>query len=301
MRIAVIMLCHKNLEQINSLIQALEDEDFFFYVHVDKKSNVDRKKICGKNVYILPKDESIAIQWGGFGMIEATLRLIERARSGENDFDYIWLMSGQDYPLWPVDEIVEFMEKHKGEDFIEILPNEIAFNRGYFKRNELYYPTWMVSNKTYIKIIKHLLWAVTGGKKSTKICTRRTVINHFYYGSQWWVLSKHSLEIIMEFLNKNSWYKNFFKNSLVPDESFFQTLYGMLIGMEKAKPSVCYVNWKENRNSPEVFTCNDKDRLIEMKNKFLIARKFDFKIDNSIQNLLIALRKGGCRGNGGII
>ena len=291
MKIAIAMLCHKNLEQINSLIRVLEDDDISFFVHVDKKSVVEREKICGKNVYIIPKAESVDIQWGGFEMIEATLRLIEKVRNSKKKIDCIWLMSGQDYPLWSIGEIVAFMERHEGEDFIEILSDEDAFNRGYFKRNELYYPTWMFSNKTHIKVFKHLLWILTGGKKSTRICKRRTCIGHFYYGSQWWILSKRSLEIIMEFLNKNSWYENYFRNSLVPDESFFQTLYGMLIGAEKANPSVCYVNWKENKNSPEILTCNDKEKLVKVRNEFLIARKFDFKADSRIQNWLTNFEK----------
>ena len=224
-------------------------------------------------------------------MIEATLRLIETISQATLKFDYIWLMSGQDWPLHSSDEIVEYMEQHRGEDFIEILPSDESFERGYFKRNDLYYPTWMVSNGLYIKIVKHLFWLVTGGKKSTKIFKRKSKIEKFYYGSQWWLMSSQTVNSMMHFLRSNKWFVDYFKNSLVPDESFFQTLYGMLIGMKKARTSACYVNWRENRNSPEVFTCKDKDKLIEVKNEFLIARKFDFNIDNSIQSWLFALRK----------
>ena len=282
MKIAVAMLCHKNVQQINSLLRAMENKNISFFIHVDRKSTIGRDGILGNNVTVIPKGCSVDIQWGGFGMIEATLRLIETIRQTNQEYDYIWLMSGQDWPLYSSDEIVRYVEQHNGDDFIEILPDQESFERGYCKRNALYYPSWMVSNNTYIKVMKHLFWLVTGGRKSTKICKRKTKVEKFYYGSQWWLLSKQSVDAMMRFLNNNEWYTEYFKHSLVPDESFFQTLYGKLIGVEKAKPTVCYVNWKENRNSPEVLTCNDLEKLLDGRGNYLIARKFDFDVDEDI-------------------
>lgn len=224
-------------------------------------------------------------------MIEATLQLIEMISQSDQKYDYIWLMSGQDWPLRSANQIIEYVEQYRGEDFIEILSSGEAFERGYFKRNDLYYPNWIVSNKLHIKILKHLFWLVTGGKKSTRIFKRKSKIEKFYYGSQWWLLSNPTVNSMMQFLHSNKWFVDYFRNSLVPDESFFQTLYGMITDVSKAKSAVCFVNWKGKRNSPAIFTCNDKNKLIEAKNKFIIARKFDFKTDSSIQNLLIASRK----------
>ena len=280
------MLCHKNVEQINALLRAMAHDDIYFYIHVDKKSGIDRETITGKNVYVLNKDSSVDIQWGGFGMIEATLRLIETISQATAKFDYIWLMSGQDWPLRSANEIVEYVEQHRGEDFIEILPSDESFERGYFKRNDLYYPTWMVSNELHIKIVKHLFWLATGGKKSTKIFKRKSKIEKFYYGSQWWLLSSQTVNSMTQFLRSNKWFIDYFKNSLVPDESFFQTLYGMIDSVSEVKPAVCFVNWKSNPNSPEVLTSDDMNRITEIKRSYLVARKFDFCVDSSIVKII---------------
>ncbi|WP_102048677.1 beta-1,6-N-acetylglucosaminyltransferase [Pygmaiobacter massiliensis] len=285
MKIAVAMLCHKNVQQINLLLRAMENENISFFIHVDRKSTISRDDISGKNITVIPKVCSVDIQWGGFGMVEATLRLIETIRQSNQKYDYIWLMSGQDWPLHPSDEIIKYVEQHNGEDFIEILPDKESFERGYWKRNELYYPNWMVSNDTYIKVVKHLFWFMTGGRKSTNVCKRRTRVEKFYYGSQWWLLSKHSIDAMMFFLKSNEWYTDYFKHSLVPDESFFQTLYGRVIGVKKARPAVCYVNWKENRNSPEVLTCDDLGILEKEKERLLLARKVDFDSDSDLAKL----------------
>lgn len=286
MKIAIAMLCHKNVEQINALLRAMAHDDIYFYIHVDKKSGIGRETITGKNVYVLNKDSSVDIQWGGFGMIEATLRLIETISQATAKFDYIWLMSGQDWPLRSANEIVEYVEQHRGEDFIEILPSDESFERGYFKRNDLYYPTWMVSNELHIKIVKHLFWLATGGKKSTKIFKRKSKIEKFYYGSQWWLLSSQTVNSMTQFLRSNKWFIDYFKNSLVPDESFFQTLYGMIDSVSEVKPAICFVNWKSNPNSPEVLTSDDMNRITEIKRSYLVARKFDFCVDSSIVKII---------------
>lgn len=286
MRIAVAMLCHKNVQQINELLHVMENDNIAFFIHVDRKSLIDRNDIIGNNVTIIPREQSVSIQWGGFEMIEATLQLIKTIRQSGQEYDYVWLMSGQDWPLHSSNEIVKYVEQHNGEDFIEILSDYESFERGYYKRNALYYPKWMVSNKSYIKVLKHLLWFVTGGKKSTIICKRKSRVGRFYYGSQWWLLSSQTLDTMLRFLHSNKWYIDYFKNSLVPDESFFQTLYGKLIGVEKAQQPVCFVNWKENRNSPEVLTCDDIDILNKEKNLFLLARKVDFDVDLDITRIM---------------
>ena len=286
MKIAIAMLCHKNVEQINALLRAMAHDDIYFYIHVDKKRWHRSGNNNWKNVYVLNKDSSVDIQWGGFGMIEATLRLIETISQATAKFDYIWLMSGQDWPLRSANEIVEYVEQHRGEDFIEILPSDESFERGYFKRNDLYYPTWMVSNELHIKIVKHLILACDGRKKIHKIFKRKSKIEKFYYGSQWWLLSSQTVNSMTQFLRSNKWFIDYFKNSLVPDESFFQTLYGMIDSVSEVKPAICFVNWKSNPNSPEVLTSDDMNRITEIKRSYLVARKFDFCVDSSIVKII---------------
>lgn len=48
-------------------------------------------------------------------------------------------------------------------------------------------------------------------------------------------------------------------------------------------PSVCYVNWKEDRNSPEVLTSDDLETVLKKRKYWLIARKFDFNLNDQIQ------------------
>ena len=105
MKIAFIMLCHKNPNQINSLIEKLSSDGIDFYLHIDINSNIRNKIIKKNNVHILPPGDSFSIKWGGIDMVLATLSLLRKVKKTAIKYDYIWLISGQDFPLVTISQI----------------------------------------------------------------------------------------------------------------------------------------------------------------------------------------------------
>lgn len=82
MKIAFLMQCHKNPEQINLLLKALKHLQVDIYVHVDSKSENIRDDIAkDEGIYLLPKKDSIDVQWAQFSQIKATLNLLNAAIS----------------------------------------------------------------------------------------------------------------------------------------------------------------------------------------------------------------------------
>lgn len=80
MKVAFLMQCHKNPEQINLLLDALNHSMADVFVHVDKKSQEIRKKITqGEGVYILPEQQCVDVQWAQYSQVEATLQLLSAA------------------------------------------------------------------------------------------------------------------------------------------------------------------------------------------------------------------------------
>ena len=118
MKIAYIVLCHKNVQQINKLLDLLYDEESAFFIHIDKKANIQKSIHVKPNIHILPNDKRIDIKWGNISMIEATRNLIEAVFDDDKKYDYIWLMSGQDFPLRSKEDIKEYLEQNKGKNFI---------------------------------------------------------------------------------------------------------------------------------------------------------------------------------------
>lgn len=77
MKIAYIILCHKNAKQINMMIDALNDKENTFFIHLDKKSNIENLIKMESNIHILPEDKRIDIKWGNISMIKATKNLLQ--------------------------------------------------------------------------------------------------------------------------------------------------------------------------------------------------------------------------------
>lgn len=282
MKIAVLVLCHKNPEQIEMLINALDSCEMDFYIHVDRKSEI-RLNFNKENVVVLPENQRISVSWGGYSMIEATLSLLYVMRKSGKVYDYVWLISGQDFPIRSINDILYFFDANKGKDFIEIIDDNEAYVRNYLKRNELKYPNWMLSDRLFIKLLKRAYWILTGGKKT--IFFKRNMpgcIRKFYFGSQWWALTSQSLNRIMEFLDNHAEILTFFSTTLVPDECFFQTLYMETSSKNTRDSSVCFVNWGKSKRNPECFTKEDFEKLLNLSKKYLIARKFDVNVDEAI-------------------
>lgn len=60
MRIAVLIQCHKDLQQVNFLLDKLAHPQIDCYVHVDKKADFADKILRRKNVFVLPEEKRVS-------------------------------------------------------------------------------------------------------------------------------------------------------------------------------------------------------------------------------------------------
>lgn len=286
MKIAVLCQCHKNAAQVNRLINALRYRDVFdFYIHVDKKSSIDKSIICSSNVFVLSNDERVDVLWGDISQVEATLSLI-RATHGKH-YDYYWLISGQDFPIKSPEYIVNRLSQNPENSYIDLFQGKVHQEKD-LKRNEVYYFRWMMKRGVINRAAKRFYIEITGGWKKTYSLFKRRKIKQlnmpFYFGSSWWCLNGKAIQWIVDYINNNPEYIKFYQNSLCPDESFFQTLF-MNSPFEKTrKPYLTYVNWPSESSNPQILTYEDKDNILA--SQFLIARKFDVNVDGKIVEYL---------------
>lgn len=113
MKHAILLLWHKDIEQLKNLIK-LFDEDFKFYIHIDKKSIITKEEIgrLKNNQQIAEVYQKYRINWGGFNILKAELLLLQEIVR-DNSIGYIHFMSGQDYPIKKLDGIKSFLEKNR--------------------------------------------------------------------------------------------------------------------------------------------------------------------------------------------
>lgn len=285
LKIAYLILCHMNEQQIVALIHQLQSDYADIYVHVDSKTD-GFELLRKERIILLDDDERIDVRWASFSMIEATMKLIKKCLSNQKKYDYILLISGQDFPIKNHIQRLSFLEDNRGSNYIEIKPHDDSFRRIFPKRNELYYPSWMYGNSIFIRIIRKFYIIMTGGRSYTFRLFKRknTTGMTFEFGSQWWCLQAEVVEWMMKYINDHPEYVAFFKNAMTPDECFFQTLFVNSPYAKARKDKLVWLEWKGNH--PRLIEEKDIDRLISVEN-VLFARKFDLKVNPKPIEMLI--------------
>lgn len=283
LRTAFILQIHNNPEQVNLFIQQLISEDQAdVYVHIDKKSfhQLSGKILDHPNVKVL--EQSIDCEWGDISQIDTALLLIKEVLASQKQYDYVCLRSGQD--LLVREGFKDFLTENKGKIFIR-LKDMSRESLGFMKMR---FPK--VTRKRYtsahpFRVYRRMLIALYGKgiNLSPNLNTWRKEYS-FYKGSQWFTIPYDVAAYMIDFLEKNEWYYRYFKNTLVPDESFFHTLImNSPYKDQVVSENLYFLEWGKqlkDRNSPQYLTM-DEVSLIEESNQFF-ARKFDQTIDSEI-------------------
>ena len=277
-RIAYIMQAHKNVEQINLLIDKLIDENVDVYLHVDKKAVNIREKITQRdNLYILSLEDSVNVQWGDITQVQATLALLKEVFKVNKIYKFVYLISGQCFPIKTKEQRTLFFENADKHDcFVECYQSKV-----FDKRSDIKYNSFLLKNKFLSRVFKKLYIYLTGGKSHTfKIFKRTRPVEQFYHGSSWWCLPYGFAKIIFDKVSEENVWLEFFSKSVCPDESFFQTLLVKFCTNANICKLTTYVDWNEGQRNPKILTMDDEEKLIE--SECLFARKFDMNIDSDI-------------------
>ncbi|MDQ0155377.1 beta-1,6-N-acetylglucosaminyltransferase [Robertmurraya andreesenii] len=287
-RTAFILQVHNHPEQVNKFIlQLLGSKQADVYVHIDRKSYSDMKDkiVLNSNVKVL--EESVDIEWGDISQVEATLLLLKEVVLSGKNYDFVCLRSGQD--LLVNDGFKEFLMTSRNNIYMgyrELSHSELGLVKIQWpkimrKRYANYHP---------IRILRRVL--LTLYSKGINIIPNRNPFPDeysIYKGSQWFTMPLEVVKYILNFLQENTWYYSFFENTLVPDESFFQTIVmNSHYKTDMVNNNLFYLKWGEalnERNSPQ-YLRKDDITAIENSNMFF-ARKFDCKIDNEIVDYFV--------------
>jgi hypothetical protein len=212
------------------MIEALNDKDVRFYIHIDKKAKENYNSTY-KNVRIIP--EHININWGGFTMVKATLALMEYGIKDFPDADYFILISGVDYPIRKKEFLIKQLDKRK--EYIDIAPVPVPY-----KPVERYQHYFFDFKRRNAKLHHPLVFTEIMLKK---IGVTRKPPFKVYAGTQWFALTRDCIRYILHTVKTDKRYTEFFKYTLVPDEAFFQTIIGNSPYMENTAANLTYTDW----------------------------------------------------------
>jgi len=273
-------LAHNNPKHLQRLISSLDSGSAAFFIHIDKKTDQRQfSNIRGRDVHFIAQRS--AVYWGDFSVVEATLILLHQAMQGGDRFDRFVLLSGVDYPLRSAPEIERFFIDNKDIEFMNLtpLPNE---NAG---KPMSRITTYRIRPGTLalLKMIQRISLRLRIMPRERDY--RKYFCHHIpYAGSMWWALSRNACEYILNFVAKENKMVNFFKNTTVPDESFFQTIIGNSGFRAKIRRNLTYADWSGGGSSPAFLTERHLRRLrsslsfpaddVYGAGEILFARKF---------------------------
>lgn len=257
MKIAYLLLVHNNPDHLKRLINALETGNSFFFIHVDKKSRISEfwKDLCRENVIFIDKRESV--YWGEFSVCQAILNCIVSVLNFHEEFNYLCLLSGSDYPLRSGKYIESYLINNEGIEFINIREMPCEEIGKPIERLQRY-----IIQKDQNEIFPgYCIDAVNKILRDIVIYRRdhRKYLNGLkpYCGSMWWALTMNASKYIISFTDSNRDIVNFFRNVVIPDESFFHTIIGNSEYFENISANLTYADWSEGGPHPSILNKAD--------------------------------------------
>jgi len=270
MNIAILILVHKNLIQLNTLIKKLDDS-FSIYVHIDRKSNMKPEDIVQSPRHRITS--KYPVYWGSYNQILATYDLMKAAYLDNND--YFLLISGQDFPIKSNSDIIDFIENNKHHDFIEYekLPRKDWHDGGL--ERVLFFWENRDERGLFNFILKHL----RKYQRSNSIFQRKMDCT-FLGGANWFNLSKSTMHAVVNYIENNKYLKRF-NCTRCADEIWLQTLLISKLRMTSLiNDSLRYVDWQSGPEYPRILRSSDINLI--NNSSALFARKFDWDVDPDI-------------------
>lgn len=231
-KVAYLITAYHDYEHLKKLIIALNDNNIYFFIHIDKKSLMPTNLDEFENIKFIKRHK---VWWAGWSHQKAILNLMSEAIKG--NFDYYSLISGSDYPIRK--NVFLYSLLSQGGEFISIkegFPAEFKkkwitnFYFDLFYRRKPNKPIWI---KILLRMEK---------KISFYFPKKEYPFERIFFGPTWWILTHSTVHYIPDFLEANPKYEIFFKNSFCSEEILIPTIIGNS-NIKNLKGNLTYVDW----------------------------------------------------------
>lgn len=251
------------------MIRALEHEQSYFFIHIDRKVAISPFKRAiprRANVVFLPR--RVRVAWGTLSVVRAMLRLLRAAAVSGHAFKYYTVLSGSDYPI-----------KEKHEVRARLLMSDRQFMR--IDRKLVGEP-----RNAHFEALKRL----PGGEYYGNLIP--------YHGSMYWSLTADCVRFLLEFLSDNPGYERIHRRVFAPDEIFFHTLVKQSPFAEAISHDFAegvypdhlhhanhFIDWAGLR-ARDHLTLDERDLDDLLRSDALFARKFDEHRSSTLLDML---------------
>jgi hypothetical protein len=275
MRVAHIIMAHKNPSQLLRLAKTLNHPQFDIYVHIDAKVAIEDFKVLNSIPNLSFIKERSECNWGGFSLFKGIINCLKQVLASGVEYDFVNLISGQDYPIVSAEAMYSYLEKRKGSIFISFEESsESEWWKNAAPRYEQYHLTDFNIKGRYL--LQNLINKLAP--------TRKFPDNLKLYGGNkacWWTLTKESALYVINKLEEAPKLYRFLKFCWGTDEFVIPTLIMNSPLKDKVvNDNLRYIDWSEGNPHPKLLELADFNNIAS--SNMLFARKFDYDLDVAI-------------------
>ncbi|MGB0496788.1 MAG: beta-1,6-N-acetylglucosaminyltransferase [Rubricella sp.] len=222
MSVGISIIAHQHLTRVSELARHLATNGCRVAIHVDKATpdrdvRALRESLSDEPGIIFAR--RLRCEWGTFALNAAALETSRVLLETYPDVSHVCLVSGSCLPVRPVGELQAFLADHPDTDFVEshVVGREKWVRDGLEEeRFTLFHPfSWRRSRWLFDRSVD--LQRMMGVRRAAPPDLELSV------GSQWWTLTRRTLEAILNDPRRRRW-DSFFRKCWIVDESYIQTL-----------------------------------------------------------------------------
>lgn len=283
MKQGILITAYSDFENIIDLLNFFDD-DFYFFVHIDKKSTISdylKVQIISDNkVKLLSQDFSV--NWAGINHLHAILLLCKEAIKYP-ELEYFHLISGSDYPIKSLSYIKDFFKKNRSNNYIhsEPLPLKIWKHGGIDRVEYFHLYDYINAKGPYGFLIHNIV------RMQKLLLFRRKYqdqLPKLYGGIVWWSLSRETLFEVINYSNQNNKLLKRLRFTFCAEEFYFQTVIAnSQTDKNLFSNNLRYTDWNQrNGNNPAILDISDYEKIVN--SDAIFARKFDSTISGELKS-----------------
>jgi hypothetical protein len=295
MKVACIVIAHRDPEHVARLLGAVEHPQIACYLPVDARVPLTpfQRAFDGaraSDVTLLPRHTCIR---GDIGLVDAA---VEGLRQGVVDgCGYFLLVTGQDFPLRSPSDLVAFAEASESRSYIHHWPIDDSVHR-FNGRDRTDFYAYTVRGRREVCIPRgedtsflgpkgRLLNEMLRVRSALKPSRRFPSYANAFAGSMWWNLPRVAADYILDFIRDHPDYYRYHQHTIAPEELFIQSILagtGFASDHELVNDPLRFYDWDDTHG--RVLTEADLPAILASDDLF--ALKFDSSVDAKVLDRL---------------
>ena len=238
MNIAFLISAYKDPFQLKNLVDALRGDGSYFFIHVDKKVDInvfknivpEFKKVC-QGLHYTP--HRYYIYWGGWNQVRYQKELLRCCIEIGVDFDRIVLITAQDYPLVSREKLFKVFQENENKEYMIGLNLSELSSSSLINKKQLNKITRYHFFKDFFSIpicIQHYLYEISRRILSLLPFRKKKylVINNerkfIWLSSSYFSLTWKCAKYVFDCMENEKEYAKYFRWTYVPEELIIPTI-----------------------------------------------------------------------------